>query len=499
MTKQKHTHRAISGHAIPLVSKLNLEDSSQGGLQPRQAGRTFIPRRNPSWTGRFSGWSSPVLQSLFSAGVLSVSCMVFVAMGGSKDAASEVVSTRKEVTVEVAYAEPFDGTLDLETTGVVIPVRELNLAAEVSGRVVELSQNCRVGQTVVAGELIARIDPEGFEIEIKRLESALAQSEASLEETETEIRSYRRKIELAQRELELQNENQARLEQLVSTKAVSRSEVSSNALLVVNASQSLATAEDTLASLQAKHATLESGIAMAEQQLRRAELDLKRTAIVASIGGVVVSESIEVGTFIQAGMSLATIQGTDEMEVRCNLQMRQLQWLWKSSSRSNASNGVSRYAIHKVPVTISYALDGVEWDWKGTLEALDGGRIDEQTRMIPCRVRVDGPVGVSDDSSRSRGNSPSLLAGMFVNIRIHVQPTVELLEVPASAVQPGAYVWAVRDGKLQKTPLSLAHTTDDQVMIYAGGADELQANDAVVISPLTAPMSGTAVSVREAL
>lgn len=436
-------------------------------------------------------------QALFSLTIISFSVVLLYFLGQSKPVPTPQDRTDEPAVVEVSPIQPFAGSFDLETTGVSIPARELAIVSQVAGKIIDLSEDCKVGRNVRSGQILAKVDPTEYEIEIKRLQGQLAQSQASLNETQTEIQSYDRKLQLAKRELDLRTEEYDRMVRLQTSNAISKSELSTTALTVVNAKQSLATAEDSLATLRARVTTLETGIAVAQEQLNRAQLDLSRTDIVAPLGGVIVSENLEIGQVIHSGAELLTVQDSSEMEVRCSLHMKQLQWLWKSEATASESD---QYAITQVPVTVTYQLDGVDWHWQGVLEALDGGRIDEQTRMAPCRVRIQSPVSSRSKESEPRESlRPTLLAGMFVNLQIHITPVESLLRVPASAVQPGAYAWAVRDGKLQKLELQIAHATDQEVLIHISGDESLAPGDQVVVSPIAAPLEGYPADVRKAL
>ncbi len=53
--------------------------------------------------------------------------------------------------VETAAVTEAKGGLDLAADGTVVPFRSVNLSAEVEGRVVEKSEDCRPGRTVRAG------------------------------------------------------------------------------------------------------------------------------------------------------------------------------------------------------------------------------------------------------------------------------------------------------------------------------------------------------------
>jgi len=158
-------------------------------------------------------------------------------------------------------------------------------------------------------------------------------------------------------------------------------------------------------------------------------------------------------------------------------------------------------------VRVIYRLAGLndrEYAWEGRLARYDGLGVDEKTRTVPCRVVVDEPM--KRMSTHAHG-PPALLRGMYVTIRIQVDPETPLLEVPEDAVQPGNIVWRVRENKLAIIPVNfvtlLEQSADDGVnvrdaLIYVDDPGQLTASDQVVVSPLTFVRTGMDVEVSAA-
>jgi multidrug efflux pump subunit AcrA (membrane-fusion protein) len=86
------------------------------------------------------------------------------------------------------------------------------------------------------------------------------------------------------------------------------------------------------------------------------------------------------------------------------------------------------------------------------------------------------------------------MTGMFVKVIVVAKPPIPLVRIPSPAVGPGGVVWTVKDGRLRKKLISIATTTNDQVIAYQqpGG---LSAGDAIVVSPIASPVDG--LEVRE--
>lgn len=203
------------------------------------------------------------------------------------------------------------------------------------------------------------------------------------------------------------------------------------------------------------------------------------------------------------------VQDTSLIEIRCSLPMRHLSWLWHSTqSEEKLPITKNAYQLPKTPATVRFDVGAATCTWHGTLAYFDGGQVDQQTRMVPCRVVVERPedVEVTGDAAVAIRSAPvTLLAGMFVNVEIHAAPDIHLLKLPERAVQPGNHVWTVelddvaqvRLGTLHQKQLNVAHATDDFVLAYPHGSG-LEAGDLIIVSPLASPIENAPVEIVEA-
>jgi hypothetical protein len=243
----------------------------------------------------------------------------------------------------------------------------------------------------------------------------------------------------------------------------------------------------------------------------------------------VFSYEVEQNSYVQKGTLLAVVGDTSKVEVRCNLKMDELMWLWRQPNENTApatypdakgatvdgAGGPSsseagavglQYELPKVPVTVAFRLYGgtTKYLWRGTLTRFEGTGLDEKTRTVPCRVTVDNPRDVEVVGPAESAAPRALVRGMFVSLTIHAQPPGNFVRIPEAAVQPGKMVLRVRSRKLEIVgPLDLIdlfeeRTSDGSTQKYwiAHPRDtDLAANDSVVVSPL--PTAHAGMEVRE--
>jgi multidrug efflux pump subunit AcrA (membrane-fusion protein) len=91
----------------------------------------------------------------------------------------------------------------------------------------------------------------------------------------------------------------------------------------------------------------------------------------------------------------------------------------------------------------------------------------------------------------------SLLRGMFVQIRVHVDSVQDLVSIPEDAQRPTGEVWVVREGKLVILRPRPIHVSSGRVY-FESASSGLAVGDRVVTSQLANPRPGMAVSDAEA-
>ncbi len=197
------------------------------------------------------------------------------------------VARSQERTVEVRVSEVTERELvsTITATGNVRPRRQVNISADVMGRVTEL--NVEEGDEVERGDVLLRLDPSQTQAAVSRARATLAQSRA-------QVAQQRANMLQAERELQRLRGLRDRDASLVSTQALEEAETR----------------------LEVQVALLESaeyGVEQAQAGLDEVEDQLSRTTIISPISGRVTRLNIEegetavVGTMHNPGSLLLTI------------------------------------------------------------------------------------------------------------------------------------------------------------------------------------------------
>ncbi len=404
---------------------------------------------------------------------------------------------RAEVEAVHALAEMSD-TLDIQVTGTVVPYREIQIAAEAAGRIVHKDPEVRDGKYVKKGQLLYRIDPRDYELEVERLTRMRDQELASIRELQQDIENTRNLMEVAEEELKLAEADVRRFEQLDSnfSSAAELDQARRSRLSSMNQRVNL---QNQIRTFQTRQSRLELAAKLAETQLAQAKLNLERTTVVAPVSGRVVSEQVETDSYVQRGTPMMVIEDTEKVEVACNIRMDQLYWILDQPDLStdqlvNAAQ-TGRYELPPTPVNVQFELSGREattYVWQGELHRYDGAGIDPQSRTVPIRIRVDHPSDVTTVDGRAIDASgpPMLVRGMFVDAVVKARPTTQLLLVPKLSIKPSTnsnVIWKFTPNEqavfATTTAIASLEAAQDETRAPAAETEEPVINDVETADP----------------
>lgn len=435
------------------------------------------------------GWITPLV-------ILGAGIAAFMFMG------SQPPPPRKEQQAAVAMpvrTVPVDDVaegLTIVSDGVVVPLREVTLAAEVAGRVAMKSKDCNEGQVVAKGTVLLEIDSRDYRLDVERLERELKQADLAIEEIDAEIEQNVEMVALARRQLELARRDVARLEGLKADRIVTESEHDRSIREELTTANAVTTLEGQRRVLAKRRHKFEEAKSLASTMLEKARLDLSRTTITAPMDGLIVEDRVEEGSFVAKGAPLVTVEDTSVTEVRTSLEMDDVARIWGGRKATPAAD---REAID-APATVTFRIGDAAFEWSGVLSRQQGRGLDEKTRTLPCRVIVADPVAVRalDRYGVAMPALPataprSLMRGMFVQVHVHVDSPEPLVSIPEEAQRPNGEVWLMRDGRLEIVKPRPVQAVNGR-LVFDSTTSGLLPGDRVIVSQIAAPRQGMAVA-----
>ena len=399
---------------------------------------------------RFPGLANELFKYAVSIAILGGSIGAMFSLILLKEPPKDNPSNDHLPTVTTALVDHFTGTLSIRVSGLVVPYREVNIAAEVSGKIKEKAIACQAGQFVAKDTPLLIIDDADYQFELKRLQTELLQAKILRDELQQEVEGLKRSLTFAKEEHDLHKKEYERRQQVGS--ALSTSELDTAKRNWNQAERSLTELEDSLTLRTTGLSRLQNGIELSKIKISKAELDIQRTIILAPFAGVVVDDMVEKGDYVATGTTVVSFEDTSKAEIKFSLRADQLDQLIRFDDSNPVDlQDLKAYQLPPLDLTIKENRPSSNWVWEGKLAGFDGNGLDQQTKTFPCRGIVDHPIVTHTMGSRA------LVRGMFLSVQIRLPiatDTVQktpLLVLPALAVQPTGVVWQVDEGKLKDT------------------------------------------------
>ncbi len=227
-------------------------------------------------------------------------------------------------------------TETVSASGKIYPESEVKISSDVSGEIVELY--ILEGDTVRAGQLLAKVTPDEYESVVERTVAAAKSTEANLANTRSQTSQLQaaKKQAFAQRDQILaQIENSrsvhARNEMLHKEGVISDAELEGSLSALRGFEANLASANAAIESADANIVSAAETVRAAEYNVqsanatvREARENLRKTTIYAPTSGVVSQLNVEkgervVGTLQMAGTEIMRIANMDVMEVQVDV------------------------------------------------------------------------------------------------------------------------------------------------------------------------------------
>ncbi|TGD72127.1 efflux RND transporter periplasmic adaptor subunit [Mangrovimicrobium sediminis] len=379
--------------------------------------------------------ASRILKILAPIAVLMGSVGVYALLQASRPEPEKNEESARPTTVYVAEVVEGSSALEVQTQGEVRSRNQIDLVAEVGGRIVAASPEFVQGGTIVPGAALLRMEDTDYRLAVREARARVAEAELAVQ--------------------------QALADQDVARKQLRNDPNPSD----------LALKKPQVAQARAMLEAAKAG-------LEQAELDLDRTSVSLPFHGRVAETYVQVGQYIVAGTPLAEVFGTDLVEVRLPLTDAQLAALGLPIGYTAPEGG-------GLDVAFSAQVAGQRHQWQGRLVRLDAS-VDPDTRLLYAIAEVADPYG-----SAASSNGMPLAVGLFVDARIHGRDLQNAMKIPGSALRAGNIVYVVNaEGLLEIRPVDVAHASPDTVVVSGG----LKPGEQVVTSAIRNPIQGMALA-----
>ncbi|HVE50783.1 MAG TPA: efflux RND transporter periplasmic adaptor subunit [Casimicrobiaceae bacterium] len=307
------------------------------------------------------------------------------------------------------------GTLvsTVSAAGTLSAVTTVQVGSTISGQVREILVD--FNSQVKKGQLLARIDPDTFELKVRQAEADVDAARTALLQRESDLIAMRSQVIRSKISAEDAKRDLERKESLLAKGFISSAERDKAVFVERGADETVRTGAAQIASAEAQVANAKAIVRQREAALASARNDLSKTSITAPVDGVVISRQVEPGQTVAASLSSPTLftlaQDLRQMQVDVSID----------------ESDIGRIRISQ-PVTF-------------TVDAFAGRTFEGTVQQIRKAAQTVQNVVTYTVVVSANNPTLTLVPGMTANVRIVTDSRQNVIKVANAALRwrpPGA-------------------------------------------------------------
>lgn len=357
--------------------------------------------------------------------------------------------------------------------------RQVVIAAQVAGEIVEVHPRLKTGTFVQApdvvtsgggeslrnpGDTLVVIDPRTYVERVVQYEGRIAEARAELGVLDQEEKNLARlEAQLEQDVTDFQREH-AKVEQLAARKIATDSDVRRSLIEMRTAETQLVQNQNARALLPSRREQVVRRITTLQNDLDIAKLDRARTTVRPPFDGRLAEIHVEQGQYVRPGDPLVVLSDASVVEIPLALSL------------DDYARLIPLVRAGKFPTAALAENETAPPRWYGQLQRV-APQADERTRSVMVYVQVD-----------NREHDTPLLPGTFVYARIDGPLLDGALVVPRDAYLNGRG-FVLKEGKAVRRDVRALRTIQTFSLIESG----FEPGDQVILSNLDVLTDGALV------
>ena len=373
--------------------------------------------------------------------IIGVVVLIIVAFAGKKAGWFGKPEGASVTTAKVLHKTIIE---TVSANGRVQPEKEVKISSDVSGEIRELY--VKEGDSVVAGKLMARIDPELYQ-------SALDRSEASLNNIKAALSTSRARLAQADARFQEIAAAYERNKKMYEQKLISDGEFETAKSTFLNAKSEVDAGKQTVMAA-------EYNVKSFEASLKESRKNLTRTEIFAPVSGIVSKLIVEkgervVGTSQMAGTEMMRIANLNDMEVSVDVNENDIV---KVGLGDTAEIEVDAYPNRKFKGMVTEIANSA---------TTSAATTSDQVTNFVVKIRILRS-SYADLTAKFGKRKSVFRPGMSASVDIQTERVIDVLAVPIEAVtvrQETALDTLVEENKDTKKP-NLLDTKNEVEVVF---------------------------------
>ena len=390
--------------------------------------------------------------------------------------------------VEVQTLKLTDYLVSLKASGIVRAGVQTNLVAEVSGKVLNVSNQFLEGSYFKKGEILLRIDSSSYKNSLAIAESDVAANHASLNQLIEEEKSTKRSYYLAQKNLKLGRKELSRLHNLWKKRLIARSPVDAEEQKLNQLQQRLEDSQGKLNTFKSRKLAIKAKTNAARSRVKQEKLNLSKTIVKAPYAGRVLQRNVNSDQFVGTGATLGKVYATRYVYVDLPLSLNQYELLGLPESYENKTNKVGKFP----KVTFSNTNSRYKSYWEGKVVRTSAA-LDTDSRQIKVIARIDKPFRAKRNEE-GRVMAP-IRIGQYLTAEISGKTFKNIYNLSSSAVRQNKEILLLEEGKVHIVPIEVIFNTSSSTIVRSVEAIN---NKQLIITPMSQAIEGTrAITLKE--
>ncbi|MDC0989193.1 hypothetical protein OAR29_01510 [Rhodospirillales bacterium] len=326
---------------------------------------------------------------------------------------------------------------NIQEFGAIVAGSQAEIRPLVSGRIIELGENYYEGAIVIAGELLAKIDPFTYKIKVQDSEAALQEVLNKILETEGEIKFESKLHKIAVSQLALRKKDLDRRQKLVRQGSSSRKSLDDAELAYNGVYQESIGRQQTILRLKNRLAQFRASSKRAQSSLELAKRDLKETVIYAPFGGFLANASFSRGQRIGTSERIVRLIEAKRLEVKFRISERNFSNLLVPKKEILSDNLATTELMGK-KIQVRWSIGKRIFIYDAIIKRL-GAEIDAAGGGIDVFAKLLGIDLMTP-----------LRPGAFVEVNIPSRLYRDVVKVPNSALVRDKIIYLIINGRVKE-------------------------------------------------
>lgn len=415
--------------------------------------------------------------------IILIGVISMLVLANMKEPPAEIQVNESKIRVETLTAQLEDVEVTIKGFGEVIALKTVDIAPEVSGKLVKVHPLLEIGQIITKDEILFEIDSQDYQ-------AAFEEAYASVLQTKNTITRLKKEFEISK----------TRLKTLVRNKDLAKAEFERNKRLynengigtqteIDKLEQSYNTTSDQVMQLNQSITTYplvikesEYSLRSANARLARAKANLNRCVVKAPFSGRLKTVSVEAGQYVSPGQTIVSMVDDSVSEIHIPLDSIDAQKWLRFNTEEKQDQAVWFRSLQALPVVIRWTEDTDGHTWEGIMDRVIN--YDKQTRTLTVAIRVEEPISLTN------GMLP-LVEGMFCEVAIPGKVMTQVVRLPRWAVSFRNAVFIANDNRLKTIPVEVARIQNDEVFVKSG----ITPGDQVITTRLVDPLENSLLEI----